>query len=166
VAAAAGQHGFSGTGVDVVLARVELANDGSITALSAELRRLVALPAQRLQLRRPTATTAAAALSVAQTPAAELAARPDGGLDINALNGSAPPHTALTVDPAANIGVGTAQPQRPLHVEGSQIHSGGAQGGLSFADRASGSFVENPTAGQRWVWYAQGGTARLWSAAM
>lgn len=63
------------------------------------------------------------------------------------------------------VGVPAQQAKRPLHVEGSQIHSGGAQGGYSFADRTSGSgaFVEDPTAGQRWVWYAQGGAARLWS---
>ena len=61
------------------------------------------------------------------------------------------------------VGLPAQQAKRPLHVEGSQIHSGGAQGGLSFADRTGGSFVENPTNGERWVWYAQDGTARLWS---
>lgn len=155
--------GFTDSGVDVVLGRVELTN-GAVTAVSADLRRLAALPAQRIQLRRPTAG-GGPALSVAQTAAAEVAARPDGGLDINALSPSDPPRTALSIDPVGNVGVGTAQPQRSLHVEGSQIHSGGAQGGLSFADRGTGSFVDNPDAGQRWIWYAQNGTARLWSGA-
>jgi hypothetical protein len=43
------------------------------------------------------------------------------------------------------------------------VHSGGQGAGYSFADRSVGSFVESPNAGQRWVWYAFGGTARLWS---
>jgi hypothetical protein len=56
-------------------------------------------------------------------------------------------------------------PQRTVHAEGTEIHSGGASGGFSFADRtaSSGAFVETPNAGQRWMWYAQGGQARLWS---
>ena len=153
--------GFSDAGVDVVLGRAELAND-NVTTLSADLRRLVALPAQRIQLRRPTVGTDPA-LSVTQTVTTEVAARPDGGLSINALSPPDPPRTALTIDPAGNVGVGTAEPQRSLHVEGSQIHTGGSQAGLSFADRAGGSFVDDPDAGQRWVWFAQGGTARLWS---
>ncbi len=43
------------------------------------------------------------------------------------------------------------------------MHSGGQGAGYSFADRSVGSFVESPTGGERWVWYASGGTARLWS---
>ncbi|MGH3901412.1 MAG: tail fiber domain-containing protein [Pseudonocardiaceae bacterium] len=72
---------------------------------------------------------------------------------------------ALTVLSGGSIGVGTASPQRRLHVEGTEIHSGGSVGGLSFANRNTASFVEQPstTGGERWVWYAQGGIARLWS---
>jgi len=69
---------------------------------------------------------------------------------------------SLTVD--GNVGIGTADPKRSLHVEGTEIHSGGSSAGFSFADRSVGSFVENPMArGRRWVWYASDGTARLWA---
>ena len=63
------------------------------------------------------------------------------------------------------IGIGAGPAQRPLHVEGQEVHSGGPGGGFSFADRTSGSFVETPDAGQRWLWYAKDGAARLWSGA-
>ncbi|MGW0950056.1 hypothetical protein ACWD4O_47100 [Streptomyces sp. NPDC002623] len=71
----------------------------------------------------------------------------------------------LLIDQAGNVAIGSAQPKRSLHVEGTEVHSGGSAGGFSFADRtaASGAFVENPTAGQRWRWYAQDKHARLWS---
>ena len=49
-----------------------------------------------------------------------------------------------------NVGVGTSSPVRMLHVEGSEIHSGGAESGFSFADRTKGN-------GERWLWYAQNG---------
>jgi hypothetical protein len=68
---------------------------------------------------------------------------------------------SLTVD--GNVGIGTIDPRRSLHVEGREIHSGGDGAGFSFADRGVGSFVEGPADGQRWVWYASDGTARLWS---
>ncbi len=67
----------------------------------------------------------------------------------------------LTISTTA-LGVNTQQPQRTLHVEGNEIHSGGPGGGLSFSNRESG-FVMAPGAGERWVWYAAGGVARLWS---
>jgi len=57
-----------------------------------------------------------------------------------------------------NVGVGTATPSRPLYVEG-EIHS---SHGFSFADWKSG-FVDAPSKGERWVWYANDGTAHLWS---
>ncbi len=71
----------------------------------------------------------------------------------------------LLIDQAGNVAIGSTQPKRSLHVEGTEVHSGGSAGGFSFADRtaSSGAFVENPSAGQRWRWYAQGGHARLWS---
>ena len=46
-----------------------------------------------------------------------------------------------------------------------EIHSGGPGAGFSFSDRNAASFVDVPGAGERWVWYAQDGTARLWSDA-
>jgi hypothetical protein len=71
----------------------------------------------------------------------------------------------MVVDHAGNvgIGIGAATAQRVLHVEGNEVHSGGPAGGFSFADRNVGPMVNNPAAGERWVWYAAGGTARLWS---
>ena len=72
-------------------------------------------------------------------------------------------HLAVAANGNIGVGIDAQQAQRILHVEGSEIHSGGGVGGFSFADRNGGSFAENPTAGQRWVWYAQDGTARLWS---
>lgn len=61
------------------------------------------------------------------------------------------------------LGLGTDAPQRPIHTQSGEIHSGGPAGGLSFADRNIPQFHAAPVSGQRWVWYAQGGTARLWS---
>jgi Chaperone of endosialidase len=55
-----------------------------------------------------------------------------------------------------NVGIGTNNPIRSLHVEGSEIHSGGASSGFSFDDRKKGN-------GERWVWYAENGEARLFS---
>jgi hypothetical protein len=72
----------------------------------------------------------------------------------------------VTFDGGDRIGIGTATPQRALHVEApirGEIHSGGGSGGFSFADRSTGGFVESPANGQRWVWYAAAGNARLWS---
>ena len=61
------------------------------------------------------------------------------------------------------VGVGPQQTARTVHVEGSEVHSGGGGGGFSFTDRQTGSFVDVPSHGERWVWYALGGAARLWS---
>jgi hypothetical protein len=60
------------------------------------------------------------------------------------------------------VGIGTNAPNRTLHVQPSEIHSGGGAG-YSFGNRQTTAFVETPAAGERWVWYANGGTARLWS---
>jgi hypothetical protein len=90
--------------------------------------------------------------------------------------------TTGNITTTGNVAVGLAageETQRPVHVEGSgpstpssagaEVHSGGSGGGFSFADRTAstppGSFVASPTKGERWVWYAQGGSARLWSEA-
>jgi hypothetical protein len=48
-------------------------------------------------------------------------------------------------------------------VEATEIHCGGGGGGFSFANRNTGAFVETPTNGERWVWYARDSNARLWS---
>ncbi len=64
-----------------------------------------------------------------------------------------------TVVVEGNVGVGTTTPFRMLHVEGSEIHSGGPASGFSFADRTAGNQL-------RWVWYAQDATARLWNQAV
>ena len=72
----------------------------------------------------------------------------------------------LVVTAAGRVGIGTETPARQVHVDGpgvTEIHSGGAVGGFSFANRNTQSFVETPAAGERWVWYAQDGRARLWS---
>lgn len=62
-----------------------------------------------------------------------------------------------------SVGIGTVSISRTLHVEGSEIHSGGGGAGFSFANRNTGNFVDLPANGERWVWYAQDGIARLWS---
>jgi hypothetical protein len=68
-----------------------------------------------------------------------------------------------------SIGIGTIAPQRILHVEGTEIHTGNANGGYagySFANRDApnnGAFVGDGANGQRWVLYSAGGTARLWA---
>jgi hypothetical protein len=152
---------FTDDGTEVVLAQVTLEN-GNVSAVSAELRRLVGLPAARLQLRRPTTATDSG-LTVGHTPAGELRARPDGGIVLDVAGPSGAPTSALSVDPAGRIGIGVERARRHLHVEGSEIHCGGPEGGFSFADRSSESFVEDPDEGQRWRWYAKDGTARLWS---
>jgi len=244
--------GVPDTGEQVILARVTLDNTGLVTALSTDGRRLVALPASRLELRRPR-TGAGPPLSVDHLPAAELRARPEGGLELNLLPAGGPPRPVLTVEAPTgnlslapqgdNVGIGTATPsagleidrgatndvalrlvssgpgwgsglqlsnkaagaktygtyagsdgkwhfadqdtqldrlvidqngnlgigigasqaQRTLHVEGHEIHSGGPGAGFSFMDREIPGFVNVPGAGERWVWYAHGGSARLWS---
>lgn len=73
------------------------------------------------------------------------------------------PARALIVDDAGRVGVGTATPIRPIHVETGEIHSGGPWGGFSFSDRWNPGFVDFPNNGARWVWYAYDATARLWS---
>jgi hypothetical protein len=61
-----------------------------------------------------------------------------------------------------SLGIGTFNPSRVLHAIG-EIHSGGTGGGFSFENRETASFVNTPTNGERWVWYASDGDARLWS---
>lgn len=64
------------------------------------------------------------------------------------------------------VGIGTTDMQRTLQVDGSEIHSGGSEGGFSFANRNSpnkGTFIEGGGDGQRWIWYSKDRIARLWS---
>jgi hypothetical protein len=202
--------GFTHDGTQIVLAKVSLDAGGKVTGLTADGRRQAGVPAGRLELRVPRATGGGAPV-VDEAPAAELLARPDGGLTLNLLSGGAPrpalsvdatTGTAqfpfglqvsstggrtyglsagadgklrvrdvtgaadrLVVDAAGNvgIGIGSGAAKRTLHVVGTEIHSGGPVSGFSFADRTVNDLVETPNAGQRWVWYATGGAARLWS---
>lgn len=87
----------------------------------------------------------------------ELRDQVDGILRIRSGGGT------VTFDGNDQVGIGTANPRRPLHVEPSEIHSGGGGGGFSFADRFATGFVEGPSNGERWVWYAEDKRARLWS---
>jgi hypothetical protein len=162
------------TGGQVILAKVSLDDNGLVTALSADRRRLVGAPAARLELRHPFASVGPP-LAVDHRATAELSPLDDGGLAISLLPATGPSHSVLAVDGSATtlsllpaggnvgIGLGGNPPQRTLHVEGLEIHSGGPTGGYSFANRTTASFVNQPSAGERWVWYAQDGSARLWS---
>jgi hypothetical protein len=78
-------------------------------------------------------------------------------------SGDTTPDLAIDATGKVGIGIGATTPARTLHVEGQEIHSGGAVGGFSFADRNTGGFVASPGQGQRWVLYAQGTKAHLWS---
>ena len=160
-------------GSEVVLARVTLDAGNAVTALDATRRRLAGLPAARLELRRPVAAGGAAP-SVGQEAAAVLAVPDAGGLSLTGTAGDfqvpllsidATLSAASLLPGGGRLALGTAgPPQTVLHVEGDEgVHSGGTGGGFSFGDRGVGEFVPDPTAGQRWVWYASGGTARLWS---
>jgi hypothetical protein len=62
-----------------------------------------------------------------------------------------------------SVGIGEPAPVRPLHVVGSEVHSGGGGAGFSFMNRdANASFVDG--VGSRWVLYSLSGIARLWSS--
>ncbi|MCX5357754.1 hypothetical protein OG864_03310 [Streptomyces sp. NBC_00124] len=159
-------------GRQLVLAQVTLSAGGTVTTLDAVRRRPVGLPVGRLELRRPIAATAPQ-LSVSHMAAAALAVGADGGVTLTGTAGG-PAVPLLDVDATltslallpggGKVALGIATPpQTSLHVEGSPVHSGGPGGGFSFADRGTGSYVGNPGAGERWLWYAQDRTARLWS---
>ena len=85
------------------------------------------------------------------------------GADSGATNFRHGNRDLLVIKNDGNVGVGTATLSRKLHVEGSEIHSGGGGAGFSFGNRETAPFIEFPNAGERWVWYSSGGTARLWS---
>lgn len=69
----------------------------------------------------------------------------------------------VTVGASLSVSGDVALSGSVMQTGGLGFHSGGSSGGYSFSDRGVGDFVSDPTAGQRWVWYAVGGTARLWS---
>ncbi len=87
---------------------------------------------------------------------------PDGKLHLADATGSV---DRLVIDQGGNVSIGMAARQavRTLQVEGSEVHSGGGGAGFSFANRNTGTLVDMPSAGERWVWYALDGVARLWS---
>ncbi|WP_035845056.1 hypothetical protein [Kitasatospora azatica] len=156
--------GFQDLGQQLVLAEATLDATGNITALLPGLRRAVSLATGRLALRTPQPVTGP---GVGELPVTELAPRGDGGLDIDLVTGGGSGRRpALTIQGATGnlgIGIGSAPAQRIVHVEGSEVHSGGGGGGFSFADRAVETLVDQPGSGERWVWYAANGVARLWS---
>ena len=69
----------------------------------------------------------------------------------------------MSIQPNGFVAIGIDKAERPLHVQGDEIHSSGTGAGFSFADRAAAGLVSIPQKGERWVWYASGGKARLWS---
>jgi hypothetical protein len=75
-----------------------------------------------------------------------------------AKDGTETAKATLTAD--GQLGIGTTAPKRLLHVEGSEIHSGGAGAGFSFSNRES---AWGSGAGERWVWYSTAKSARLWT---
>ncbi|WP_333738008.1 hypothetical protein, partial [Streptomyces sp. IBSBF 2806] len=91
----------------------------------------------------------------------------EGELDVGTLNvaDDLKVGSALTVASASNsVGIAVdGAPASALQVNGSGVHSGGGGGGYSFADRSLTDFVTRPANGERWVWYAFQGSARLWS---
>jgi hypothetical protein len=55
-----------------------------------------------------------------------------------------------------NVGIGTSNPVRKLHVEGSEVHSGGPVSGFSIGDRTMGNE-------RRWVLYSEESHLRVWA---
>ena len=121
--------------------------------------------ADRLQIRQGPSGTAGLWLTqtVSANPRAFIGMASDGQVGLWGNTGA---NWGLVMDTTTgfvSIGIGNNKPSRPLHVEGSEVHSGGSGGGFSFANRETGSYVDIPALGQRWVLYASGGIARLWS---
>lgn len=70
----------------------------------------------------------------------------------------------LTIQTNGEVGIGTMEPTSTLHVHGGEVHSTGPVAGFSFTTR---DLPDGKTTGddwgERWVWYAAGKSARLWS---
>ena len=112
-------------GAQVVLGRVALDAAGNVTALTAEHRRLPAARASGLALSLPTATTGAAgALSVDQSPVAQLASVPNGDVTLSLVSGSVE-RTALTFEHATGRAVFAAglTVTGPIEVSGARALS-------------------------------------------
>jgi len=79
--------------------------------------------------------------------------------------GSASDRLAVDRPGRLSLGLPAGTPaHRILDVEGGEIHTGGVRGGFSFSDRSAPAFLDDPgSSGSRLVWYAQDGSARLWS---
>jgi hypothetical protein len=69
----------------------------------------------------------------------------------------------LIVKSDGKVGIGTVDPKTPLHVEGGDVFCGGPGSGYSIGNRETSGYTMAPTAGERWVLYAAGGSARLWT---
>ena len=64
----------------------------------------------------------------------------------------------MVLTQSGRIGIGTLNPERPLHVVGNQILSTGPGAGFQFRDRGT-----SDNSGD-WVWYSVQNIARLWRA--
>jgi len=156
------QATFTDDGTRVPLALVTLDVNGAVTALAAGPRRQVSPAVGSLTLGR-LAVAGGQTLSVGGVAGPSLQSRQDGGLDV--MMPGSQLGAALTVEGASGrVGIGTGSDplDTSLHVVGT-VHSGGADAGHSFMDRHVTGYVDAPTAGQRWAWYADQGYARLWS---
>ncbi|MDN5768115.1 MAG: hypothetical protein L0H96_17885 [Humibacillus sp.] len=162
------QASFTDDGSSVPLAVATLDASGAVIALEAGPRRHASPAVGSLTLLR-TSVVGGQTPSVRAVTGPSLRTRQDGGLDVvlpGPLAGAALSVEGTTGNllTGGNVGIGTGTDPltKRLHVNGS-LHSGGADAGLSFMDRHAAGYVDTPTTGQRWVWYADGGYARLWS---
>ncbi|GHF00168.1 hypothetical protein E5082_09610 [Streptomyces griseoluteus] len=85
----------------------------------------------------------------------------DGGWRLSNLAGDT---EAIAVDPDGRVAIGVDSDfHYALHVGNTGVHTSGGLSGYSFGDRGFTDFVERPSNGERWLWYAFAGAARLWS---
>ena len=142
------------------VARLSISNDGKVgIGTTAPTHRLHVVAQDEVGLFQSTGTMAFLKLSTSEglNNRVEIANRSGGQLSLFTMGAG----DALVITRDGNVGIGTPSPPRKLSVV-SEIHSGGAGAGFSFGNRTS-IFVNTPSAGERWVWYADQGTARLWS---